>query len=223
MRWLGCVILLFLTSCNGADLQCDDPSATGDIIQIAKDTLRFQSPLFTTAFRAARLPDTTITNVMPITADIRNLGNALGRAEMDCTQEKFTASMPTNALCGYFHKSKTADELIKNAGTLSASDIAYYNAKFLRLHTALREAQQRYSEASKANEDASVSQMREFVNSLNYSVDTIRLLDRDQTSGAISCAAKLRLTTQAGSWSSDVTYSVQRTTDGKIYVEIHRP
>ena len=58
------------------------------------------------------------------------------------------------------------------------------------------------------------------MNSLKYTVDTMRLVDKNEATGAIASAAKMHLTSLKGLWTLDVRYSAQLTTDRRVYVEL---
>jgi len=56
----------------------------------------------------------------------------------------------------------------------------------------------------------------------SYSLDVIRLKSRDATTGAVSCAADLHavLPEGTGSAKEPITYEVEQTSDGKLYVTV---
>ncbi|UFX45220.1 hypothetical protein HAP47_0000305 [Bradyrhizobium sp. 41S5] len=56
-------------------------------------------------------------------------------------------------------------------------------------------------------------------NSMQYTLDVIRTTRKDRETGNIACAATLQGTAgKFGTWALPITYTVERTSDGKLYV-----
>jgi len=55
-----------------------------------------------------------------------------------------------------------------------------------------------------------------------YDLDTIRMTAKDDTTRGVTCAAKISATVpEWGGASMDITYKVEQTTDGKLYVTVY--
>jgi hypothetical protein len=84
-------------------------------------------------------------------------------------------------------------------------------------------AKEMIDEAQRKQSEATTALMTDIKNQLRYSVDTIRTQAFDPDTGAALCRGVLRGETQKyGSYSSEIEYKVEVTSDQKLYVTILR-
>jgi hypothetical protein len=57
---------------------------------------------------------------------------------------------------------------------------------------------------------------------MTYTVDMIRMTAKDQTTGAVACAANLRGEASGyGAWTKAITYKLEKTSDGQLYGTVY--
>jgi hypothetical protein len=86
-----------------------------------------------------------------------------------------------------------------------------------------------YSESTVSQVQFQVMLCKNFIRNLNqaydkstYSIDTIRMTDKDAQTEKVVCAAKLSLDMPDwGGAKMDVTFQVENTTDGQLYVTVN--
>ncbi|RXG87488.1 hypothetical protein [Bradyrhizobium vignae] len=138
------------------------------------------------------------------------------KAAEDACHRRF-GSYDYGMTCSRLRGTKTPDQLKQSGDAinrLSASDIQYWYDNFWPVYQRINAEEAR----STKEYDEKVA---DFDKRITYGVGLIRLQRRDETTGKISCAAKLTINAPSGSWSKDVKYTIEPTTDGDAYIQLY--
>ncbi|MHC2423314.1 hypothetical protein ACVII1_006318 [Bradyrhizobium elkanii] len=200
---------------GSSSLGCGDDAVVSDIKSLARDHKGpAENSLYGKALGSSEIHKEDV--VHPGAGWLRpDLDRQLRAAEDACRRR--SGSYDYGATCSNLRGTKTPDQLKQPSDAmnrLSASDVQYWYANFWPVYQRIEAEEERAtSEYDK--------KLGEFDKRVSYGVAVIRLQRRDESTGKISCAAKLTINAPSGTWSKEIKYSVEPTTDGDAYIQLY--
>jgi hypothetical protein len=127
------------------------------------------------------------------------------------------------AYCDGLNNAETFGQLGKLGGIYdSPEDYVFWRENYEPIRNKIAALKQKNKELDFDNQGRIQRETAAFKYKLNYRLDLIRLQERDATTGAIACRAKLVLDSPAGSFDEDAAYVVEETTDRRYYIQFFR-
>lgn len=212
MRYLAIIFPLLLAGCNAGGLSCDGADVVGVVNEIA---MRNNNSLYATA--KASLPPAVDQSIWStLDNEAKQVQNKIQGAKMRCGNfSMICEDMSTTLTLEAFRKIN-----YNGSRPMTQAEIEYYSANFLPLFDQLRSLQDKRKSIQDDLRRKEETQVSELNKSVRYQLGTIRPQQKNEQTGAVACEARLSIFASTGSWSRDVFYTAERTTDGKVFVRL---
>lgn len=214
---LGCLVL---GGCEGSTLQCDNPTFVAGLqgtLNQNNSSLYYRGYVLYEEANRSKLQSNN-----EIDRQMATLKASLQTAKSVCAKEQISA-MVCEDMSMYPTLESFSQINYNGSRPISPAEIEVYRASFLPIFNQLNQLQRQ-----KAG-DRAVIQQREselksaFDATVRYEVGLFRLKARNDQTGAVACEARVTFSSSSGSWSKDILYSLENTTDGRLYYRIQSP
>lgn len=218
MRFVAIATCTLLAGCQGSDLQCDNPTFVAGIRKLLNqnnNTLYYRGYALYEEANRSNLPTSK-----EIDRQMADLKAALQKAKSICPKQQISA-MVCEDMSMYPTLESFSQINYNGSRPVTPAEIEVYRTNFLPIFDHLNQLQKQKA-GDRGYIQQKESELRSSFNAtVRYEVGLFRLKARNDQSGAVACEAQVTVNTSTGSWSKEVLYSLEKTTDGGLYYRIH--